>query len=117
MSLPATDKFSRAAGDLLRAHHFIRTDTVGYQEWCRASGAFLVRVMISPSGAAALRLSLRGDGGHHGPPRPWSVELPLEPWPIAVEAVWFVCVIEGLTPPNLGGRLDRNGTTQPGRTR
>lgn len=110
-SLPATDKLTRAAGELLGLYGFTRETIGGIQQWRRTSGAFLVRLMVSPSGRAALRLSTWLQTGGWAPPRPWSVGLPPEPWPLAVEAVLFVCTAEGLTPPRLVGNMAGPGTT------
>lgn len=110
-SLTATDKLTRAAGELLCRYGFTRETTGGIQQWTRKSGAFKLRLAVSPSGLAALRLSTRLRVGGWAPPRPWSVELPEEPWPLAVEAVLFVCTAEGLTPPRLVGTMVGPGTT------
>jgi hypothetical protein len=107
-SLPATDWNSIRAADLLRTNGFHRTMHGAVQLWQRASGAFHVRVAITPAAVARLSLAVRQkDGGHYGEHQPWSIDISPVPTAVAWEAVWFVAVVEGLPAPHSRGYHER----------
>jgi hypothetical protein len=83
-----------AADQLLVRWGFVRSiidDGETTTRYVALAGVFAIRVLFTPAGTATLELGLREPGRalYH----PWSVPLPQEPWPLAVEAVGFLRVL------------------------
>lgn len=85
-----------AADGLLIRWGFTRTTVnqeTGLTRYVVTSGVFAIRVHITAERTATLELGLREPG--RALYRPWSVPLPQEPWPLAVEAVAFLRTLIG----------------------
>lgn len=96
---------------ILRRYSFQHTGSTP-TTYRRTSGPFVVRVSVMDDGAAHLHLGLLS----HTPgvaevTHRWSVEVGPDLDAVALEAAWFVAVVEGLTPPVVGGKVLDVGTT------
>ena len=113
--LTSQDRVLARADQMLINFGFQRTSDQEALTYRRELGAFLVRVqlpLMARPGGVKLRLAFRNKAGVYVNARPWSFPVAPDPWSVAVEAVWFVAVVAGLTPPAMVGTVaptDRRG--------